>query len=135
MEPGFDTGLAVHAAGSTLAYAVAYKFTKGIDPIHPKFEMLAALLITIVLNLLAEVARGAGSMEALFPLVSSCTTGAMAAMMAHAALFKHKGLDLPPVEKFIEEAPPGYVEHVVRLAARSAGGATTPAAASALTQE
>ncbi len=134
MEPGFDGALAVHAAASVPVYAAAYAFTKSDNPIHPKLEMLAALAITIALNLGGELMRGqvAGTMEALLPLISSCTTGAMAAMMLHAAMFKKKGLDLPPVEELIAKAPPGYVEHVVRL---SVGGSATSAAASALTKE
>lgn len=92
MEPGFDGGLLAHAGASAGIYSVAFMFTKGSTKIHPKIEMLIAMLITVVVNFLFEFGKGeAGyAVAAIFPLVSSCVTGAVCAMLLHAAATKTK---------------------------------------------
>ena len=92
MEPGLDGGLAAHAAASAPIYAMAFMFAKRLEIVNPRVEIAIALAVTILLNIGFEVARlgAVGTTEAILPLLSSCTTGAMAAMMLHALLFKQK---------------------------------------------
>lgn len=93
MEPGFDGGLAAHAGASAGIYALAFMFTKGSTKIHPKIEMLIAMVLTIVLNVAFEFGKGTlvdAPHAQLFPLLSSCVTGAVCAMLIHAAATKTK---------------------------------------------
>ena len=90
MEPGLDGGLAAHAAASAPIYAVALMFAKRLEIVNPKAEIAIALAVTILLNIGFEVARlgAVGTTEQVLPLLSSCTTGAMAAMILHSLIKK-----------------------------------------------
>jgi hypothetical protein len=87
MDPldfGFDPKLAAHAAGSIPLYVMAMAAAKKAKFVSPRIEMAVAFGVTAGVNLLASVSSG----EPLLPSVSAAASGAILAMVGHAALTK-----------------------------------------------
>lgn len=86
---GFDGMLLAHASASLVLFGLIYRFCKTADPIHPKLEKLLASLITAVLNVLIEIARGDDA-RIDFAMFSSVIVGAFVALLITDAITKKK---------------------------------------------